>query len=130
MMLKNKLVLHHDSSIVAIEGDVGIVSSLVTLPEHVDIHKHPLQFQLTIDAVEWILPIKDSFVIPFGFFLPSLIWPYELRKKKKKESQDFVSRKLTPKGPRGVFLQTRSKSAISNSRSSNEIFFTFFHFQL
>jgi hypothetical protein len=35
---------------------------------------------------------------------------------------------LTPKGPRGVFLQKRSKSAISSSRSSNEIFFTFLHF--
>jgi hypothetical protein len=37
---------------------------------------------------------------------------------------------LTPKGPRGVFLQKRSKSAISSSRSPNEIFFTFLHFQL
>jgi hypothetical protein len=35
---------------------------------------------------------------------------------------------LTPKGPRGVFLQKRSKSAISSSRSANEFFFTFFHF--
>jgi hypothetical protein len=37
---------------------------------------------------------------------------------------------LTPKGPRGVFLHKRSKSAISSSKSSNEIFFTFLHFQL
>ena len=37
---------------------------------------------------------------------------------------------LTPKGRRGVFLQKRSKSAISSSRSSNEIFFTFLHFPL
>jgi hypothetical protein len=36
---------------------------------------------------------------------------------------------LTPKGPRGVFLQKRSKSAISSSRSPNEIIFTFMHFQ-
>jgi hypothetical protein len=35
---------------------------------------------------------------------------------------------LTPKGPRGVFLQKRSKSAISSSRSPNEFFFTFFTF--
>jgi hypothetical protein len=35
---------------------------------------------------------------------------------------------VTPKGPRGVFLQKRSKSAISSSRSLNEFFFTFFHF--
>jgi hypothetical protein len=35
---------------------------------------------------------------------------------------------LTPKGPRGVFLQKRSKSAISSSRSPNEIFFTFYSF--
>jgi hypothetical protein len=41
-----------------------------------------------------------------------------------------VYTKLTPKGPRGVFLQKRSKSAISSSRSPNEIFFTFLHFQL
>jgi hypothetical protein len=37
---------------------------------------------------------------------------------------------LTPKGPRGVFLQKRSKSAISSSRRKNEFFFTFLHFQL
>jgi hypothetical protein len=37
---------------------------------------------------------------------------------------------LTPIGPRGVFLQKRSKSAISSSRSPNEFFFfTFLHFQ-
>jgi hypothetical protein len=35
---------------------------------------------------------------------------------------------LTPKGPRGVFLKKRSKSAISSSRSPNEMFFTFLHF--
>ena len=50
MMLKNKLVLYHDSSIAAIEGDVGIVS--YDLGRHVHIHDHPLQLQLTIDAVE------------------------------------------------------------------------------
>jgi hypothetical protein len=36
---------------------------------------------------------------------------------------------LTPKGPKGVFLQKRSKSAISNSWSPNEFFFIFLHFQ-
>jgi hypothetical protein len=36
---------------------------------------------------------------------------------------------LTPKGPRGVFLQNRSRSAISSSRSPIEFFFTFLHFQ-
>jgi hypothetical protein len=35
---------------------------------------------------------------------------------------------LTPKGPRSVFLQKCSKSAISSSRSSNEFFFQFFAF--
>jgi hypothetical protein len=33
---------------------------------------------------------------------------------------------LTPKGPRGVFLQKRSKSAISSSRNPNEFFSHFF----
>jgi hypothetical protein len=50
------------------------------------------------------------------------------RKKKTKhvfESYDF----LTPKGPRGVFLQKHSKSAISSSRSPTETKFTFLHFQ-
>jgi hypothetical protein len=35
---------------------------------------------------------------------------------------------LIPKGPRGVFLQKCSKSAISSSRSPNEFSFTFLHF--
>ena len=35
---------------------------------------------------------------------------------------------ITPKGPRGVFLQKCSKSAISTLRSPNEFFFTFFTF--
>jgi hypothetical protein len=33
---------------------------------------------------------------------------------------------ITPKGPRGVFLQKRSKSAISSSRSPNDFIFHFF----
>jgi hypothetical protein len=41
----------------------------------------------------------------------------------------MLSNDLTPKGPKDVFLQKRSKSAISSSRSPNEIFFTFLHFQ-
>jgi hypothetical protein len=39
---------------------------------------------------------------------------------------ELLKHHLTPKGPRGVFLQKRSKSAISSSRSPNEFFFHFF----
>jgi hypothetical protein len=37
---------------------------------------------------------------------------------------------LTPKGPRVFFSKKRSIYAISSSRSPNEIFSTFLHFQL
>jgi hypothetical protein len=36
---------------------------------------------------------------------------------------------LTSKGQRGVFLQKRSKSTISSSRSPNEFLFTILQFQ-
>jgi hypothetical protein len=46
------------------------------------------------------------------------------------DTQPLINKqRLTPKGPRGVFIQKRSKSAISSSRSPNNFIFTFLHFQ-
>jgi hypothetical protein len=77
-----------------------------------------LRFQ-NEDSTNWLWNLQYWFHIFIFFKLLCLLWI---------EFRMHHLRNLTPKGPRGVFLQKRSKSAISSLRSSNEILFTFLHF--
>jgi hypothetical protein len=77
-----------------------------------------LRFQ-NEDNTNWLWNLQYWFHILILFKLLCLLWI---------EFRMHHLRNLTPEGPRGVFLQKRSKSTISSLRSSNEILFTFLHF--